>query len=82
MELDPVLLARIQFAFTVSFHIIFPTFTIGVAAYLATLEVLWGWTGAARYKRLAAVGALLSLARTAIRDAVVPALQVLTQAVA
>jgi cytochrome d ubiquinol oxidase subunit I len=54
MELDPVLLARIQFAFTVSFHIIFPTFTIGVAAYLATLEVLWGWTGAARYKRLAA----------------------------
>ncbi len=54
MELDPVLLARLQFAFTVSFHIIFPTFTIGVAAYLATLEVLWGWTGAERYKRLAA----------------------------
>ena len=54
MDLDPVLLARIQFAFTVSFHIIFPTFTIGVAAYLATLEVLWGWTGAERYKRLAA----------------------------
>jgi cytochrome bd ubiquinol oxidase subunit I len=54
MGLDPTLLARIQFAFTVSFHIIFPTFTIGVAAYLATLEVLWGWTGAERYKRLAA----------------------------
>jgi cytochrome d ubiquinol oxidase subunit I len=54
MDLDPVLLARIQFAFTVSFHIIFPIFTIGVAAYLATLEVLWGWTGAERYKRLAA----------------------------
>jgi cytochrome d ubiquinol oxidase subunit I len=54
MDLDPVLLARIQFAFTVSFHIIFPTFTIGVASYLATLEVLWGWTGAERYKRLAA----------------------------
>jgi cytochrome d ubiquinol oxidase subunit I len=54
MELDPILLARLQFAFTVSFHIIFPTFTIGVAAYLATLEVLWGWTGAERYKRLAA----------------------------
>ena len=44
----------IQFAFTVSFHIIFPSFTIGIAAYLATLEVLWGWTGADRYKRLAA----------------------------
>jgi len=54
MHLDPVLLARLQFAFTVSFHIIFPTFTIGIAIYLATLEVLWGWTGAERYKRLAA----------------------------
>jgi len=54
MDLDPVLLARLQFAFTISFHIIFPTFTIGIAAYLATLEVLWGWTGSERYKRLAA----------------------------
>jgi cytochrome bd ubiquinol oxidase subunit I len=54
MHLDPVLLARLQFAFTISFHIIFPSFTIGIAAYLATLEVLWGWTGAERYKRLAA----------------------------
>jgi len=53
MHLDPVLLARLQFAFTISFHIIFPSFTIGIAAYLATLEVLWGWTGAERYKRLA-----------------------------
>jgi cytochrome bd ubiquinol oxidase subunit I len=52
--LDPVLLARWQFAFTISFHIVFPSFTIGLAAYLATLEVLWGWTGAERYKRLAA----------------------------
>lgn len=39
--LDPVLLARIQFAFTVSFHIIFPAFTIGLASYLAVLEGLW-----------------------------------------
>jgi cytochrome d ubiquinol oxidase subunit I len=54
MHFDPVLLARLQFAFTVSFHIIFPTFTIGIAIYIATLEVLWGWTGAERYKRLAA----------------------------
>jgi cytochrome d ubiquinol oxidase subunit I len=54
MELDSVLLSRLQFAFTISFHIIFPSFTIGLAAYLATLEVLWGWTGAERYKRLAA----------------------------
>src|ERR1700728_4227047 len=54
MDLDPVLLARLQFAFTISFHIIFPSFTIGLAAYLATLEILWGWTGADRFKRLAA----------------------------
>jgi cytochrome bd ubiquinol oxidase subunit I len=54
MELDPVLLARWQFAFTISYHIIFPSFTIGLAAYVATLEVLWAWTGAERFKRLAA----------------------------
>jgi cytochrome bd ubiquinol oxidase subunit I len=54
MELDPVLLARLQFAFTISFHIIFPSFTIGLSAYVATLEVLWGVTGADRYRRLSA----------------------------
>ncbi len=39
--LDAFHLARIQFAFTVSFHIIFPTITIGLASYLAVLEELW-----------------------------------------
>lgn len=39
--LDPVLLARIQFAFTIGFHIIFPAFTIGLASFLAVLEGLW-----------------------------------------
>ena len=34
-------LARIQFAFTIAFHIIFPAFTIGLASYLAVLEALW-----------------------------------------
>jgi cytochrome d ubiquinol oxidase subunit I len=38
---DPVLLARIQFAFTISFHIIFPAFTIGLASWLCVLEFLW-----------------------------------------
>lgn len=38
-------LARAQFAFTVSFHIIFPAFSIGLASYLAVLEALWLWTG-------------------------------------
>ena len=38
-------LARLQFAFTVSFHIIFPAFSIGLASYLAVLEALWLKTG-------------------------------------
>lgn len=53
MDLDPVLLARIQFAFTISFHIIFPSFTIGLAAFIATLLVRWRMTGAEHLHRLA-----------------------------
>lgn len=45
MEIDALLLARIQFAFTVTFHIIFPSFTIGLAAFIATLLVRWRMTG-------------------------------------
>ncbi len=51
--MDAELLARIQFAFTVSFHIIFPSFTIGLAAFIATLLVRWRWTGDEHYRRLA-----------------------------
>ena len=40
---DALLLARIQFAFTVSFHFVFPALTIGLASYLAVLEILWLW---------------------------------------
>ncbi len=39
-----LLLARAQFAFTVSFHFLFPAFSIGLASYLAVLEGLWLWT--------------------------------------
>lgn len=39
--MDATFLARIQFAFTISFHIIFPAFSIGLSAFVATLEVLW-----------------------------------------
>jgi cytochrome d ubiquinol oxidase subunit I len=39
--LEALDLARIQFAFTVSFHILFPAITIGLASYLAVLEGLW-----------------------------------------
>src|SRR6202451_2459808 len=42
---DAVVLARAQFAFTMSFHIVFPAFSIGLASYLAVLEGLWLWTG-------------------------------------
>ncbi|HEX8126596.1 MAG TPA: cytochrome ubiquinol oxidase subunit I [Allosphingosinicella sp.] len=47
-----LLLARAQFAFTISFHFIFPAFSIGLASYLAVLEGLWLWTGKARYLTL------------------------------
>ena len=46
---DALLLARLQFAFTVSFHFLFPAFTIGLASYLAVLEALWLKTGKALY---------------------------------
>lgn len=41
MDLDALILSRLQFAFTIAFHIIFPSFTIGLASYLAVLEGLW-----------------------------------------
>src|SRR5687768_2087074 len=47
-----LLLARAQFAFTISFHFIFPAFSIGLASYLAVLEGLWLATGKARYLTL------------------------------
>src|ERR1700742_67664 len=42
---DAVDLARAQFAFTMSFHIVFPAFSIGLASYLALLEARWLLTG-------------------------------------
>ncbi|HEX3346498.1 MAG TPA: cytochrome ubiquinol oxidase subunit I [Acetobacteraceae bacterium] len=52
MDITPLLLSRIQFAFTVSFHIIFPAFTVGLAAWLALLEALSLATGKPVYRRL------------------------------
>ena len=49
---DAVVLARAQFAFTMSFHIVFPAFSIGLASYLAVLEALWLWTGREVYINL------------------------------
>src|SRR5713101_9046763 len=52
MDLSALLLSRLQFAFTISFHIIFPAFTIGLAAWLACLEGLSLGTGRPVYRRL------------------------------
>lgn len=49
---DAITLARMQFAFTVMFHIIFPAFSIGLASYLMVLEGLWLKTGQDKYLRL------------------------------
>jgi cytochrome d ubiquinol oxidase subunit I len=50
MEMTALLLSRLQFAFTISFHIIFPSFTIGLAAWLTVLEFLHLTTGRAAYR--------------------------------
>lgn len=52
MNLDPLILSRIQFAFTVSFHIIFPSITIGLSIWLALLEGLHLSRGNSLYQRL------------------------------
>jgi len=51
-DLAAVDLARFQFAFTISAHIIFPAFTIGLASFLAVLNGLWLWRRDEAYRRL------------------------------
>ena len=53
LGVDATFLARIQFAFTVAFHIVFPAFTIGLSSYIATLEGVWFFAGDDRFQRLA-----------------------------
>jgi cytochrome bd ubiquinol oxidase subunit I len=52
MEVTALLLSRLQFAFTISFHIIFPSFSIGLAAWLTILEALHLATGRPAYRRV------------------------------
>ncbi|MDX5328429.1 MAG: cytochrome ubiquinol oxidase subunit I [Marinobacter sp.] len=54
MELDPLILSRIQFAFVVSFHAIFPVFSIGLASFIAVLEGLAFKTGNPLWEKLSA----------------------------
>src|SRR3984893_6696150 len=49
---DVLSLARIQFAFTVSFHIIFPALSIGLSSFIAVFEGAWLKTGRQVYKDL------------------------------
>jgi cytochrome d ubiquinol oxidase subunit I len=58
--LDWLLLARMQFAFTIAFHIIFPAFTIGLAGYLVFLEALWLKTRRRPYRQLSPSGSSFS----------------------
>ncbi|MEE4113828.1 MAG: cytochrome ubiquinol oxidase subunit I, partial [Desulfobacteraceae bacterium] len=51
-NLDPVFLARAQFAFTVAYHITFPAFTIGLASWLAVVEWRWLKTGNPLYEQI------------------------------
>ena len=50
MDATALLLSRLQFAFTISFHIVFPSFTIGLAAWLTILEALRLATGRPAYR--------------------------------
>lgn len=52
MDIDATLLSRIQFGFTLAFHILFPTLTIGLSGFLVMLHGAWLWTGAEAYLRL------------------------------
>jgi cytochrome d ubiquinol oxidase subunit I len=51
--LDAAFLSRVQFGFTIAFHIVFPAFTIGLSAFIATLEIVWLRTGRAHFHLLA-----------------------------
>jgi len=51
-DVSAIDLARFQFAFTISAHIIFPAFTIGLASFLAVLNARWLWTRDETYLRL------------------------------
>ena len=50
--LDATMLSRIQFGFTITFHILFPALSIGLAGFLVVLETLWLTTAEERYWRL------------------------------
>ena len=54
-QLDALMLARIQFAFVISWHIVFPAFTIGLASWLMVLEFRWLKTGEPIYAEVLSI---------------------------
>src|SRR5579859_926321 len=52
MKLDTITLSRLQFAFTIGYHIIWPTYSIGIASFITLLDVLWLQTGKVVYRQL------------------------------
>jgi cytochrome bd ubiquinol oxidase subunit I len=52
MTLDTVTLSRLQFAFTIAYHIIWPTYSIGVAWFITLFNALWLLTGKVVYRQL------------------------------
>ncbi|TPM27869.1 cytochrome ubiquinol oxidase subunit I [Mesorhizobium sp. B2-2-2] len=52
MELDPLLLSRLQFVWVIAWHILLPAFTVGLASYIALLEGLHFFTGQEIYFRI------------------------------
>ena len=52
MTLDALMLSRLQFAFTLAFHIVYPSFSIGLGSFLAVLEGLWLLTRREAFQRL------------------------------
>jgi hypothetical protein len=72
MDMTALFLSRLQFAFTVSFHITFPSFTIGLAAWLTVLEASHLATGRSAYRLVfddfdLGVGILFGLTRSEAR---------------
>jgi cytochrome d ubiquinol oxidase subunit I len=65
MDITPLILSRFQFGGTIAFHIIFPAFTVGLAAWLCVLEATWLATDKPVYRRRLISGAASLRSRSA-----------------
>ena len=58
MSLDSVLLSRLQFAFTIGYHILWPAYTIGISGFIVVLALLWRVTRKPVYREQLRAGIL------------------------